>query len=58
MARTTLSRRIRRIGLLPQTKNEAGETQYNSLVLTPTEIDLKVAALRAEAKTRRKKAGK
>lgn len=58
MARTTLSRRIRRIGLLPSVKNENGIIDRPSIDYTPEGKAIQIAELRAKAKALRKKAGK
>lgn len=58
MARTTLSRRIRRIGLLPSVKNENGVTDRPRTEFTPEFIASETARIRAERNARRKKAGK
>lgn len=62
MSRTTLSRRIRRIALLPSVKNENGTTDRPHIDYTPEQLAAQIttltANLRAERATRRKKAGK
>lgn len=62
MARTTLSRRIRRIGRLPQEIDSNGVTHYPTIDFAPDVRAEEIAVLRRQAKdkriARRKKAGK
>lgn len=58
MARTTLTRRIKRIGRLPLEKALDGTITYPVLEITPEQRAEYIANLRKQRDERRKKAGK